>query len=457
MQTVCVQGLGFVGAAMAVAVALASDKRGNPLYQVIGIDLDNDIGRERINALNKGQVPFEITDNKLKEALRYVRKRGNFFATSKTLHYSNADIVIIDINLDIDWLNDPPLIRWEPFKENIERLSLLMKPNSLLLIETTVPPGTTEHIVVPIVKHTLEERGLPHDAILIAHSYERVMPGETYLDSIINFWRVYSGYTKEASKKCRQFLETIINIKDYPLIELETPTTSEFAKIMENTYRATTIALMDEWARLAENIGIDLFEVVEAIRVRPTHSNIRTPGFGVGGYCLTKDPLMGQIAAKYIYGLNLMFPMSSLAVKINYHAPMHVINILEQELGSLRDKTILLMGITYRPNVADTRYSPSELFYKELLRKEANIMVHDPLISYWRECNIEVLNQLPSLTGIDVVVLATPHELYKRIDYQEWVPDGIFIVDGFNILEKKTKRDLMKKGCKIFSIGQGNN
>ena len=118
------------------------------------------------------------------------------------------------------------------------------------------------------------------------------MPGKNYFDSIVNYWRVYAGIDDESAKKCEKFLKKIINTKDYPLTRLSDTTSSETAKVLENSYRAANIAFIEEWGRFAEDIGIDIFEIIESIRMRPTHSNIRQPGFGVGGYCLTKDPIL---------------------------------------------------------------------------------------------------------------------------------------------------------------------
>ena len=127
------------------------------------------------------------------------------------------------------------------------------------------------------------------------------MPGENYYDSITNFWRVYSGINKESELKCRKFLESFINTKKYPLTKLQNTRSSETAKVLENTFRAVNIALIDEWTKFANETNIDLQDIIKAIRVRPTHTNIMLPGIGVGGYCLTKDPGFAQIALKEIF------------------------------------------------------------------------------------------------------------------------------------------------------------
>ena len=144
------------------------------------------------------------------------------------------------------------------------------------------------------------------------------MPGKDYFNSIINYWRVYSGINDESADRCRDFLETVISTNEYPLTRLKKTTASEISKVLENSYRATTIAFMEEWGRFAEAVDVDLFEVVDAIRMRPTHSNMRQPGFGVGGYCLTKDPYFAMLASRELFNRNdLEFPFSTMAVRLN--------------------------------------------------------------------------------------------------------------------------------------------
>ena len=263
--------------------------------------------------------------------------------------------------MDLTYKNGTePTINIDPFKNAICTLGKYIKENVLIIIETTVPPGTCERIVKPIIGEQVSKRGINPNFIYIAHSYERVMPGANYLDSIVNFWRVYSGTTKQAADLCETFLSKIINIKEYPLTRLKSTVASETAKVLENSYRAVNIAFIEEWGRFAEDVGFDLYEVINAIRMRPTHSNIRQPGFGVGGYCLTKDPFFAKIAAKEIFGLkDHNFLYSSQAVEINRAMPLVTIEKLKKYFnGSIKGKKILLMGISYRQDVGDTRYSP---------------------------------------------------------------------------------------------------
>src|SRR5919108_4035915 len=316
--TVCVQGLGFVGAAMATAVATARDPRGEHLFNVVGVELPTAEGRAKVDALNAGRFPLATSDAELTAAVEAAHARGNLVATCDKRAFSLASVTVVNVPLDLTDGREGRSVDFEAFRAAIRTLGTYMPPGSLVVVETTVPPGTCERVVAPQIEAALAQRGLPWDAILLAHSPERVTPGANYLASMIHYWRIYAGHTDEAADACEAFLSKIVNVDDYPLMRLHSTTASETAKVLENSYRATTIAFMEEWGRFAEAVGIDLFEVIEAIRMRPTHSNIRQPGFGVGGYCLTKDPLFAEIAARDLFDRgDLSFPFSSEAVAVN--------------------------------------------------------------------------------------------------------------------------------------------
>lgn len=202
---VCIQGLGFVGAAMALAVADAKDKNNNNIYNVIGIEADNIQGQKKVNKVNDGVFPFKNTDKKLLEVQERVSKTKNLYATTNSKFFKFANIIIVDINLDVFYDNDKPKLDLTLFKKAIKTIGENAKPGSLIIVETTVPPGTCEKIVYPILMQEFKKRNLPQNLIFVAHSYERIMPGSDYFDSIVNYWRVYSGITQESKNKCQNF------------------------------------------------------------------------------------------------------------------------------------------------------------------------------------------------------------------------------------------------------------
>jgi UDP-N-acetyl-D-glucosamine dehydrogenase len=458
-KIVCVQGLGFVGAAMALAIASAKDNSGELLYNVIGVDIPNETGYRKAKSINEGVFPFENNDKKLEEAQKAAYKNGNLWATTDYEYFQYADVVVVDINLDVKYTEkQEPLLDLKLFKAAMHTLGRQIRPRTLVIVETTIPPGTCEKIVYPIIVEELKKRNIDKREIFVAHSYERVMPGENYFDSIVNFWRVYSGINEESADKCQEFLESVISTEHYPLTRLEKTTATEIAKVLENSYRAATIAFIEEWGRFAEAVDVDLFEVIEAIRMRPTHSNMRQPGFGVGGYCLTKDPYFAPLAAKEIFGLeNMDFPFSTQAVKTNNRMPLVSLNKIESLLGgNIKGKKLLILGVSYRQDVGDTRYSPSEIFVKEAKRRGAEIVCQDPFVNYWNEMNMQVLTEIPPFGEYDAVIFTVQHKVYTSLDFKALsLKEGILIFDANCVLNKKQRSDIRQiEYIEFASIGR---
>jgi UDP-N-acetyl-D-glucosamine dehydrogenase len=457
LPVVCVQGLGFVGAAVSIAVASARDALGRPRYRVVGVDLPTQDGLARIEALNRGGFPFPTTDAKLVRQAGEACAAGNLVACADPRAFGSADIIIVDVPLDVVVSKGDEALGLEAFRLAIATVGRHMQPNALVIVETTVPPGTTARVVAPILGDELLERGEPTDHFRLAHCFERVMPGPSYFDSIVNMPRVYAGIDERSAEACDAFLRTVIDTERWPLTRASSTTASELGKVLENTYRATTIALMEEFADFAENVGVDLFEVVDWIRVRPTHNNIRTPGFGVGGYCLTKDPLLPRLAARDLFGLDQAFPFASLAVKVNRNAPKRALDRLRRLLGGdLGGRRVLLLGISYRDEVGDTRHSPSQIFFDAARAEGAEVLVHDPLVDHWREQNISLPKHIPAAAGLDAVVLAVPHKEYKDFDYCRWLAGHrLIVLDAFDVLTADQRNALRALGCRVESVGRG--
>jgi nucleotide sugar dehydrogenase len=456
--TVCVQGLGFVGTAMAVAVASARDAAGNPRFNVVGVDLPTPAGRARIEAVNAGVLPITSLDPTLDAAFAAAVDAGNLVATDDVAAYALADVTLVDIHLDLEERDGRPHVDYAPFRAAIATLGAWMRPGTLIIVETTVPPGTCRYVAGPVLAEALAARGLPPEAIQLAHAYERVMPGQHYLDSVVNFWRVYAADTPAAADACGRFLSDIVNVAEYPLTRLDSTVASETAKVLENSYRAATIAFMEEWGRFAEAAGVNLFEVVDAIRRRPTHSNMRQPGFGVGGYCLTKDPLFATVAGRDFFGLgDHAFPFCEDAVAANRAMPLVSLQQVAARLGgSLQGRRLLLLGVSYREDVGDTRYSPSETFYRAAVAAGAAVACHDPLVTHWAETGLALPGVLPSPEHADAVVLAVAHREYRTLDWLSWLKAARpLIFDANHVLADDTLAQLRAAGCPVAAIGRG--
>ena len=458
MKSVVIQGLGFVGSAMATATASKLNNNGDSVFNVIGVDLPSISGQDRINCINAGEFPFKTNDKKLSIELKKAIERGNLTATSDSDAYSKAEVILVSINCDLVKEKGQEKIALNSFTNSIREIAENISEDTLVIIESTVPPGTCEKIVYPLFKEVFNKRNLDIDKFFLAHSYERVMPGDEYFDSIINYWRVYSGINDVSADICESFLSKIINVEDYPLTRLSNTISSETGKLLENSYRAVNIAFVEEWGRFAEEAGIDLYEVINAIRMRPTHSNIRQPGFGVGGYCLTKDPLFAKISARDILKLNGHdFTFSSQAIEINNKMPLVTLNKLKKYFnGSLKGINILLMGVTYRQDVGDTRFSPSEIFVNSAILEEAKIRAYDPLTKYWNEVDIDMEINLPKSAMFDAIVFAVAHKEFAQIDFTKWVSDNkVLIFDANNVLTKKQVSEIKGNDLNYMSIGRG--
>ncbi len=458
-KNVCIQGLGFVGMAMAIAVADAKDQNGLPFYNVTGVDLPSPMGLEKIEQINAGQFPIVSNDPDLKAAFNRVISEGNLKATTDPEVYQEADIVVVDIHLDVIELEDGThTASFDNFRKALQTLGANVKPGTLILVETTVPPGTCEKVVVPELNKAMTSRGYDEDSLLIAHSYERVMPGKNYYKSIVKFWRVYSGITEEAANAVEAFLSKVIDVENFPLTRLHSTTASETAKVLENSYRAVNIALIQEWGTFAEAVGVDLFQVLDAVKIRPTHSNIRFPGFGVGGYCLTKDPHFVEIGARELFGIEGMeFPFCQQAVATNKKMPLTALAKAKKQLGgSLDNKTILLLGVSYLQDVGDTRYSPSESFVLEAENQGAIVIPHDPLLNHWGELNRIVHQEIPSLENVDIVVFAVQHAEYNSINLNDWANgNNVAFLDAHNVLTQQQIFNGAKHNLDIQFIGKG--
>jgi len=459
---VLVQGLGFVGSVMSLVIANAV----NGDYTVIGIDQDTDTGRKTVASLNNGVFPIVADDPKIAEYFEAVCKRGNFFATVDPVAYSAADVIIVDINLDVKKVSNDKYVlinfsvNLEPFTQAMKTIGNYCKPDVLVLVETTVPPGTCRNVVVPTIKNALKERGLPVNKIRIGHSYERVMPGPNYIDSIQSFYRVYSGIDETSADAVESFLKTIIRTDEYPLTRLGNTNATEMAKVLENSYRAMNIAFVVEWSRMAEEAGVDLYEVVNAIRQRPTHSNLMFPGIGVGGYCLTKDPLLASWARTNLINGNDKLAQSETAVSINDQMPRYAFEFLEKRYSKpLNGAKVLLLGVSYRGDVGDTRYSPVESFYRCLFSAKAIISAHDPFVIKWPEVNInpyQILSEALS-NEPDIAVISTGHSIYKN---EETIDaflkcNSMLIYDTIGLLLKEQIIKLRQKH-KLIVLGRGD-
>ncbi|MGH2553094.1 MAG: nucleotide sugar dehydrogenase [Chitinophagaceae bacterium] len=462
-KVVVVQGLGFVGSVMGLVVANALTEE----YAVIGLDLPTVNSYWKIRSINEGVFPVIASDPKIEIYYQNALRKKNYYATYDNYAFSKADVVVVDINLDVKKQSltgagsTTYSVDLSLFKKAIETIGDNCKEDVLVLVETTVPPGTSQKIVKPLLEECLQKRGLTTNKCMVGHSYERVMPGPKYIDSIQNFYRVFAGTDEKSTEAVESFLRTVIRTDEYPLTKLGNTNASEMAKVLENSFRAMNIAFMVEWSRFAEEAGVDIYEVVNAIRMRPTHKNIMLPGLGVGGYCLTKDPLLASWARMNLFGSDEGLGQSEKGVHINDKMPLYAFEYLQSQYKqSLSGKKVLLLGVSYLNDVGDTRFTPVEGFYDQLDIEGAEVFLHDPHVKYWEEKDVWVNQDLDELLkdSYDIIAITTGHKEYRNNESlikKLLMHPAAFIYDTIGVFNNDEINKLSSKHI-IKVIGRGD-
>jgi nucleotide sugar dehydrogenase len=494
-QIVVVMGLGFVGAVMAAIIGDARDKDGRPIKFVIGCQRPSPRSFWKIPLLNRGQSPVKAEDPEVDVLIRRcVLENKTLAATYNSDCLSLADCVVVDVQCDYIKRDLGNMRTGEAdmaaLEATMRTIGQKIPPSCLVLIETTVAPGTTEFVAWPILKKAFAKRAITSEPLL-AHSFERVMPGREYVSSIRDFWRVCAGCNEEARSRVEKFLHEVLNTKDFPLTVMDRPIESETTKIVENSYRATILAFLNEWSLFAERNGVDLIKVIKAIKMRPTHSNIIFPGPGIGGYCLPKDGGLGYWAYRHILGFedgDGVFKITPTAIDVNDTRGLHVAELTRDALRNMghyiAGAEVLICGASYRQDVGDTRYSGSETVARKLAEMGADVRVHDPYVEHWYELenqdeypvkglswerffrnqdelvNVRVEKELAvALNGVEAMILAVPHAPYLKLNPDEivhWAGGPIAVIDCFGILDDEKIRRYFELSCEVKGLGRGH-
>jgi nucleotide sugar dehydrogenase len=493
-EIVVVVGVGFVGAVMAAVVADSRDRKtGKHNKFVIGMQRPSTRSYWKIELLNRGMSPVEAEDPEVAPLIaRCVKEDKTLTATFTQDAMKLADVVVVDVQCDYVKKELGNLrsgaADMAALEKSLATIGEVIPPGCLVLIETTVAPGTTEYVAYPILRKAFAKRGIESEPLL-AHSFERVMPGRNYVASIRDFWRVCSGVNEESRKRVVKFLSEVLNVEKFPLTVMDRPLESETTKIVENSYRATILAFLHEWSLFAERNGVDLIKVVDAIRVRPTHSNMIFPGPGIGGYCLPKDGGLGMWAYKHLMGFeDDIFRITEAAININDTRALHVAELVRDSLRNMGKyvaaSRCVLLGAAYREDVGDTRYSGSELVVRKLAEMGAEIAIHDPYVKRWWELEEQETYPAPGhswsrffrnqealgdakveadlstvLREADAVILAVKHAPYLALDPDEVVRQigrPAAIIDCFGILDDAKIRRYFELGCEVKGLGRGH-
>ncbi|MBA3046697.1 MAG: nucleotide sugar dehydrogenase [Candidatus Thermoplasmatota archaeon] len=431
---IVVIGMGYVGIP---AAALFADVDG---FQVTGVQRRSERSGWKIDWLNQGKNPIGGDEPGLEELLQRVHKKGTFKVVDDYSVVKDADAVLIDVQTPTDEDHIP---RYESLKEVSLTISKLIKKGALVVIESTVAPGTTEHMVRPIL-----EKGSGMKAgedFYLAFSYERVMVGRL-LKNITDLPRIVGGINKQSTDIAMKLYANIVKAPLHPTDSL----TAEVSKVVENTYRDVNIAFANEVAIACESLGVDVYRVRELVNTLPNDPsnpstnpvrNMHFPGAGVGGHCLPKDPWLFKYGLD-TYGTFKFEPKIIIDSRnLNDYMPIHTVDMLEETLKNAEKKLegakIVILGVAFLENSDDTRNSPSKTFFDELKKRGAEPVMHDHLV---REFERPFVKELEGLfVDADAIILAVKHDIYKDLDFAA-IKDSMrtpILIDGRNFYRKE--------------------
>ena len=379
MAKVAIIGQGYVGLTIA---AFASK-----VNQVVGLDNSAKV----VDRLNQGISHIEGVDSAL---LQSAIAAGNYRATTSGADIADADIVIIAVPTPLNSDRKPDLTFIESacktIAENITHPVLVIN-------ESTSFPGTIRDVIKPLIEK-LSANKVEH---LYAISPERVDPGRVDWDQK-NTPRLYAGLTAEASKRTRDFYSSFCD----NLVEVSSPEVAEAAKLFENTFRQVNIALVNEFAQIAHALGISVHETLEAANTKPYGFMKFNPSAGVGGHCIPVDPSYLAYVAE---GLGVPATFIERANEVNLDMPKYVVSrVAADNGGSLAGKSVQVIGVSYKPNVADTRETPAELVIEELNHQGAKVTWHDEVVGSW------LGQSSTALGGSEIAIVVTLHDVVDK-------------------------------------------
>ena len=447
MKKIVIQGLGYVGFAM-LSFCAGAKKNKKYLYNVVGLEKNSLKGSKIVDMVNSNQTPLNVDDKKFLNFYQSLLKDDRIKVSLDTNEYADADIVFVCSNCDFNFSKKK--VELDSYINNINQISKKIKNNSTIIIQSTLPPGTTEKILKPLIEKNLKKRGIKN--FFLSHSFERITPGKNYFYSMKNVQRIVGGINKKSTDITKKTFKDIFNLKSDNILEFRTPSESETCKIIENSYRATNIAFIEEWRKFCQKNELNLEKILNAIRQRKTHNNIMRSGIGVGGYCLTKDPLFAKASSKQVLGHKFDFPISDMAIKINQNMTYDVMSEITQKYKKkISGKKVLLIGVSYKEDTNDTRFSPAEKVYDYFKRLNCDLSFFDPLVSYWEYTNSYSVNK-KTLDKYNVYVYLIKHQSFDKLNIS--YKKGSLILDLNHVLDDKRKLKIIKnKYYKKYFIG----
>jgi UDP-N-acetyl-D-glucosamine dehydrogenase len=374
---VVVVGQGYVGLPLALGAAEAG-------FKVSGIEIDQD----KVAAINTGHSPVEDVPH---ATIAKLIAEGQYKVQSDYESVAEAEIVLLAVPSPLTPDRTPDLTH---IVEAATEVAKSLRPGTLVILESTIYPGVTRSVLAPLLA---EVSGLNADDIDVAYSPERIDPtNKTW--TLANTPKLVSGLSAQATTRAADFYRTFIN----DVVLVDTPEIAETAKLLENTFRFVNISLINELAEFCHRAGIPILDVIDAAASKPFGFMKFTPSAGVGGHCISVDPHFLSYAAN-LHGVNSQF--IALADKINRELPDQIVRRAEDLLGTQLDgKTVLIIGVAYKPNVADTRETPAAPLIDALRARGSLVTWHDEHVKDWRGEKSEPIDNTH-----DLAILVTAH------------------------------------------------
>ncbi len=381
-KKICVIGLGYIGLPTACTFATSGVK-------VIGVDVNKKV----VNSLQNGEV--HIYEPGLRTLVQAAIQSENLIIANKP-ELADAFIIAVPTPFYDEKKADLTYV-----KSAAESIVPVIEKGNIVVLESTSPPRTTVDILIPI----LEKSGLiSGEDFYVAYSPERVLPGQILRELIENA-RVIGGIDETSAKIGKALYQIFVKGE----IITTTSTTAEMVKLMENTYRDVNIAIANEFAKLADRFGVDVWEAIDIANLHP-RVNILRPGPGVGGHCISVDPWFLVEAAPDITSL------IHTARIVNDAQPDHVVDLINRILGSIDQKKIAILGLAYKPDVDDLRESPSVEIAHKLVGKGATVTAYEPFKTDFEIHGVEMVSELEdAVKEADLIVLLVNHSTFRQI------------------------------------------
>lgn len=395
-RVVTIIGQGYVGLPLAQTVARSG-------WTVFGLD-----NSERVVAGLQDGVSHvdDLSNDEIKEML----EKGYLPTTDQSV-ISKSDVVVICVPTP---LNEDGLPQLDYVESASKTVGENLRIGQTVILESTTYPGTTENLVVNAIE-AASGKQVSVD-FHVAFSPERVDPGRTDY-GIANTPKLVGGLTPEDTKLAVDFYGTFVE----SVVEMKGPKEAETAKLLENTFRHVNIALVNEMAKFCHELDIDIWDVIQGAATKPFGFMKFTPGPGVGGHCIPIDP--NYLSHEVRRSLGYPFRFVELAQEINSSMPNYVVDraqdLLNDEVKPLRGSKVLLLGVTYKPNIADQRESPAVPVAERFIEKGANVVFHDPFVETWTALSTplaRVQDLAEALESADIVVLLQKHSTYEIED-----------------------------------------